>query len=120
MWACVILWLSTLSPNKLPDAAFVFWDKVNHFAAFILGGWLATTALRTSKPGLGRARIAVQAVAIIALFGFVDEMLQTLTPGRTGGDILDWIADVAGALTGALLSLTAHRLSFRSNLKERQ
>ena len=124
VWACAILWLSSLSPSQLPDAAFVFWDKVNHFVAFILGGWLAATALRTSlwtsKAGLGRIRITVLAVVIIAVFGFVDEGLQSLTPGRTGGDLLDWIADVAGAITGALLSLTTHRLSFRSNLKERQ
>lgn len=118
IWACVILWLSSLSPRELPQAAFVFWDKLNHFLAFSLGGWLAANALRASRPALGGSAVVVAAVFIIAAFGLVDEMLQTITPGRTGGDVYDWTADVLGALTGALLS--RYRLSFRRNLKERQ
>ena len=38
-------------------------------------------------------------------FGALDEGVQTLTPGRTGADITDWIADVIGAAAGAALSL---------------
>lgn len=120
VWACAILWLSSLRPDELPEAAFAFWDKVNHFAAFSLGGWLAAAALRYSQPRSGRSRIVLLAVAIIAVFGLFDEMLQTFTPGRTGGDVADWIADVLGAGAGALLSMTTHPLGFRRNLKERQ
>jgi hypothetical protein len=32
-WACGILVLSSLTPQELPDAAFIFWDKANHFVA---------------------------------------------------------------------------------------
>jgi VanZ family protein len=51
----------------------------------------------------------ILAVVIVAAFGIVDEALQTLTPGRTGGDIGDWIADVLGAGTGALASIPTQR-----------
>ena len=107
-WACAILWLSSLTPQELPDSAFLFWDKVDHFAAFALGGWLAANALRVSRPQTSVAGAIVLAVVIVAVFGAVDEFLQTFTPGRTGDDIYDWTADVLGALTGALLSLLAH------------
>lgn len=103
-WACVILWLSSLSPQELPEGAFVFWDKINHFVAYAVGGWLAASALRTSRPRTDGTTVLIVAVLLIAAFGVLDEALQTLTPGRTGGDVDDWIADVLGASAGALLS----------------
>jgi len=104
-WAAAILYLSSLNPDQLPDSAFLFWDKVNHFAAFAVGGWLAALALRTSLPRTPGVRIVVLAVILIAAFGVLDEALQTFTPGRTGADISDWTADVLGASAGALASL---------------
>lgn len=104
-WAATILYLSSLPPDELPDAAFLFWDKVNHFAAFAVGGWLAARALRTSLPRVPVVRIVVLAIILVAAFGLLDEAVQTFTPGRTGADISDWTADVLGASTGALASL---------------
>lgn len=106
-WACGILWLSSLSPDELPSAAFVFWDKINHVATFAVGGWLAASVIglvRPTAPAVGRIVVAVVA---IAMFGVVDEAVQTLTPGRSGGDVFDWIADVVGAASGAALSLAS-------------
>lgn len=104
-WACAILWLSALSPQQLPDAAFLFWDKVNHFAAYAVGGWLAASALRVSRPQTAGATAVILAVVIVAAFGVLDEAFQTLTPGRSGADVDDWVADVLGATTGALMTL---------------
>ena len=107
-WACTILWLSSLTPQQLPGAAFLFWDKFNHFSAFVLGGWLAASTLRVSRPLNGTVLTIVLAVLLVAAFGGLDESLQSFTPGRTGGDIYDWLADLLGAVTGALLSLPTH------------
>ena len=104
-WAGAILWLSSLSPDELPDAAFALWDKLNHFTAFALGGWLAAAALRVSRPHASPAASAIPAVILVAVFGGLDEALQTLTPGRAGGDLDDWVADALGAAAGALLTL---------------
>lgn len=104
-WACIILFLSSLTPQELPEAAFLFWDKVNHFVAFAAGGWLAASALRVSRPQTRATTVLILAVALIAAFGVLDETLQTLTPGRSGGDVDDWLADVLGASAGALLTL---------------
>jgi VanZ family protein len=108
VWGAGILWLSSLTPEKLPSAAFLTWDKLNHFIAFAIGGWLAAAALRLSRPKLSPAQALLLAVAAVAAFGAFDEARQTFTPGRTGGDLYDWIADFLGAIAGALLALTTH------------
>ena len=112
-WAGGILWLPSLTPQELPDAAFIAWDKVNHLLAYAVGDWLAAGAVRLSwplAPGAGRI---VLAVVLVAAFGVIDEMVQTLTPGRTGGDIGDWIADVLGAGAGAVASIPTQRRLYR-------
>ena len=107
-WAGGILWLSSMTPDKLPSAAFLTWDKFNHFVAFTVGGWLAASAWRLSRPELSVTSALTLAVAAVAAFGAFDESLQLLTPGRTGADLYDWIADFLGATTGALLTLVTH------------
>ncbi len=104
-WAVAVMWLSSLTPRELPDAAFLFWDKLNHFITFAVGGWLAACALRASYPRVRVPLLLLLAVALIAAFGVLDEALQTLTPGRTGGDIDDWMTDVLGGAAGALLTV---------------
>jgi len=114
-WAGTILYLSSLSPNELPGTAFLFWDKFNHVAAYAVGGWLAASALRTSRPQTSRTTVLMLAVLMLATFGVVDEAFQTLTPGRSGGDIGDWTADVLGACVGALLGLRRAAPSYEIN-----
>ena len=108
-WAAGILWLSSLTPRELPEAAFLLWDKINHVLAYVLGGWLAARALRVSRPRIATATNIMVAVLIIAAFGAVDEWVQEFTPGRSGGDVDDWIADVLGAVVGASLSSATAR-----------
>lgn len=107
-WAGVILWLSSLTPEQLPSAAFMTWDKLNHFAAFTVGGWLAATALQAGRPG-GSLRLRFfAAILIVAVFGALDETRQLFTPGRSGADLYDWIADFLGASAGAILSVLTY------------
>lgn len=108
VWAGTIIGLSSLTPDRLPHAAFVFSDKSNHFIAFAVGGWLMASALRVSRPWGAMAWGIVLAIAVVAVFGAADELLQTLTPGRSGGDLHDWIADFLGASAGALSTLPTH------------
>jgi len=110
VWACIILWLSSLTPQELPEPAFLFSDKINHLGAFAIGGWLAASALGVSRPSAPVVARVALAVLLIAVFGAFDEALQRFTPGRTGANLGDWIADCLGALAGALLSLRTKRL----------
>ena len=71
-----VFWLSSLSHDELPRTAFVTWDKLNHFAAFAVGGWLAASALRLPRPEAPAAGRIVLAVLLIAAFGALDEFVQ--------------------------------------------
>lgn len=108
-WATGVLRLSSLTPQELPDTGFPLSDKIAHFVVYAVGGWLAATTLRVTRRGSTVSGWLVPAVLLIAAFGVLDEAVQTLTPGRTGGDVYDWIADVLGAAAGAWLALMARR-----------
>lgn len=109
-WGAGILSVSSVNGEDLPSAlfAFTFADKIIHFLAFALGGWLAAAALRVSFPHLPVARAILLAIILVAAFGVLDETWQTFTPGRRGGDLSDWIADFLGGIAGALLTLPTH------------
>ena len=63
-WAATMLWLSSLTAQELPDAAFLAWDKINHFLAYAVGGWLAAGALRLSRPSMPVATRIIGAIVI--------------------------------------------------------
>ncbi len=72
-------------------------DKLVHFAAYavLAGTWF--WALR----GGARRGMWIVAAAISAVWGVLDEWHQSFVPGRHAS-VLDALADVAGALGGAL------------------
>jgi VanZ family protein len=109
IWAFTLYLLSSL-PNVAPDGGpeIPHLDKVMHFGYFMGGSFLFTTYLLL-KHGPG-AHATVRVVIPILLFAFIgalDEFHQTFTPGRSGNDPFDWLADLFGAATGIFL---AHRL----------
>jgi VanZ family protein len=90
------------SSRRMPEipGSFPGFDKVVHFAVY---GLLATLTLRAPKIWRHRWR-AVLAVALVSFFGATDEWHQLFTPGRSC-DILDWLADTAGAALAVALYL---------------
>lgn len=108
LWAATILWLSSLTSTELPRAAHLFSDKFCHFIAFAVGGWLSASAMRTTWPSLHFTIPIVVAILLGSAFGAFDELFQLLTPGRSGADIFDWVADTLGIVTGSSLTLLTH------------
>ena len=45
---------------------------------------------------------ALLTIAVILLYGVLDELHQTLIPGRSA-EFLDWAADAIGAICGVLI-----------------
>jgi VanZ family protein len=72
-------------------------DKAFHFTAYAVLGGLVLRSTRT--PFSWRTFTLV--VLGIALFGAVDEWHQSFIPRRSMS-FVDWVADTAGALIGAL------------------
>ena len=93
----------TLVPSPLPEPPMPLFDgtdKVVHGLMFLVLAWCLNR-------DISRRRLLVAAVAAFALataYGGLIEVLQgTMQLGRSA-DVLDFVADVAGAAIGAIIS----------------
>ncbi len=83
-------------------------DKVAHFAVY---GLLGTLLCR-----MGRSwRTALIAILVASAFGASDEWHQSFVPGRDC-DVMDWVADTAGAALGVLAYMLVWR--YRTTLEK--
>lgn len=103
-WLAILFFLSGLPGDEAPRHLFPQQDKVLHFV-FYLGGAAALAAALSSTWPLRRSACLALTVLVLALCGAADEFRQQFTPLRSGMDLFDWIADLAGAFTGALILL---------------
>ncbi|MFN8572549.1 MAG: VanZ family protein [Gemmatimonadaceae bacterium] len=87
------------SAHGIPDA-----DKFVHFGLYAVFGALLT---RARQPAASKI-VVLRVLLAIAVFAALDEWHQQFIPGRDM-DVLDWVADMAGAATGILTFLMAHR-----------
>ena len=104
-WAAFLFLLS--SRPALPVDLDLGLDKVAHFFAYLVLGFLLGGAARSSRLSLWLA------VAIGWAYGVVDELHQSTVPGRFA-EVGDWFADAAGAVAGVLLFLAINRMRVRS------
>lgn len=106
-----LLWfLSSLegSPQKPPP--FPHFDKFAHFGYFLAGGFLLAGGWFMRSPERPAwTRLILATILIMAAIGFIDEWHQCFTPGRSGGDPWDWLADLLGGTAGAFLLKAIHR-----------
>ncbi len=106
LWMATLFTLSSFS-KTLPDGTpqIPHLDKVLHFGYFLGGGFILGTwvLLRKSFPRKPFLRSAFPFV-ILAIIGALDEYHQTFTPGRSGNDPFDWLADISGAAIGLFIA----------------
>ena len=113
LYCTAIFVLSSAPLPTLPDLGFSFQDKLIHMAAYFLMALLAYRALtwwgrdREWQQG----RLLIIAIIFTALYGASDEIHQAFVPGRSS-DVIDWVADVIGAL----LVIPAVRFLSRTSL----
>ena len=107
-WAAVIFWTSSQSEVPLVPRLFVGADKLIHAAVYATLCGLLLWAAQAVNAG-----VAFVWVAITALYGASDEIHQIWVPQRSS-DVLDWLADAAGAVLAAAawLKLKAGRSAF--------
>jgi VanZ family protein len=93
-WAAVIFNLSSQSRLPGPDAPG--FDKVAHFGAYALLGWLLVRAADRSLLPLALGAV------LGVLYGAADEIHQMYVPGRSP-DVMDWVADAAGVIAATFV-----------------
>ena len=111
-WAVALYLLSSM-PKVMPEGGpeIPHLDKVVHFGYFMGGAFILTTGILLLKGADARRllRIFLPAVLFVVI-GLLDEYHQTFTPGRSGNDPFDWLADILGSFTGILIANRFHSL----------
>jgi VanZ family protein len=103
----VLLILTSIPGKDMPDLRIN--DKVIHFTAFVVLGFLLFTSLKIQDKSFRIKKYSfLFAFIILVVYAFIDEQHQRLIPGRSC-DTADMIADIAGGFLGIL----AARLLFR-------
>lgn len=111
LWFAVLCILSSMS-HPGPHIDVVGIDKVEHTLYFCAGGLCLGMALALGwlKPGAPHEatdfslfRLGMIVLPLGAVVGWVDEWHQSFTPGRSGLDIYDWIADISGTAISLFL-----------------
>lgn len=85
----------------MPSNLLAF-DKLVHAVAFAIGGLFLAIALKETTRLRGKWLFAAIVLGI-GLFGAYDEIHQMFTPGRTGADFKDWLADMIGGSLAAFV-----------------
>lgn len=99
----ILFILTTLPSGSAPDMIKVG-DKFKHFSAYgLLAFLLSLTIHFQEKYEKIKQHNFLFTIGIIALYGFIDELHQAFIPGRSS-EVLDWIADVLGAIFGAIVT----------------
>ena len=103
--AAAILYLSLATGRGLaklpPIPLFVNADKLMHFMMYM--GLSCVITFNQRKSGKSLLLTAFTAVFLSAAYGGVLELLQPFFPPRTC-DLLDFIADAAGAIVGFIIT----------------
>jgi VanZ family protein len=107
-WASLLWWLSS---RTLPPVGPTFnhADKLKHLIYFTAGSFCAARLLILTRPGWTTTAISLSVIAFAFLVGASDEYHQSFTPGRSGNDLGDLIADTAGGLLGAFFALRSRQ-----------
>ena len=112
LWFSVLYFLSSFSLATDYSPPINQLDKVAHFGYFFGGSGLLCAYLYRRRSGRSThwKTLIMTAVIVIGIVGILDEYHQSFTPGRSGNDPYDWLADVVGGMVGALVFKRVHHL----------
>ena len=109
IWFCALFVVSSIS--RLPPGPNISnFDKFEHTAYYSLGAACFYLARKLKNPSASGVRVFVWTVVFAMAVGAFDEFHQSFTPGRSGNDPYDWLADTLGGFIGSLFGLIAHRM----------
>jgi len=100
LYAMLIIGLSSIPGRSFPDIKWLSQDKLIHICEYLIFGILVgqVIAFRVTA----RSRIFLFTLLLAGAFGALDEVYQTLIPGRDNS-YADWIADLLGVIAGSSL-----------------
>ena len=99
-YGCIIIALSSIPGNSLPDVKWLSYDKLIHVGEYLIFGFLVSRALR--RPISSRVQLVLITLLLAGIFGGLDELYQNLIPGRLSS-YQDWVANVIGVFAGSVI-----------------
>ena len=94
-YAMLILVISSIPDLSPPQLGFKYQDKLYHFLEYAIFSILLFFALFNSTSNFFKENILFVAILIGIVFAGIDEIHQSLVPGRSA-DITDFLADFMG------------------------
>ncbi len=104
VWFIIVIILSILSSDKLPDVQMNFehTDKIAHFIMYFIFSYFILEGHLQSRKGSKRTAILIAFLLPFAV-GFATEMMQQSLTLTREGDPYDFFANTLGILIGILL-----------------
>ncbi len=116
VWAVFIFTLSSIPATMVPFSPPLGLDKAFHVSIFFVFGLLLNRAFRfQSRLPLLSSHHLVLSLVIVASYGFLDELHQTVVPGRSP-DYADALADAAGGLLSTAYLFVRQKISARREI----
>lgn len=114
-WSMVVVWFIALfivsSMSHLPPGPqIVNFDKIEHTVFYSLGAACFYLARRFARGPASPLAACLGTVVFCMAVGAFDEWHQSFTPGRSGNDPYDWMADTLGGFVGALIGTVTYRV----------
>jgi len=101
LWACTILFLTSMPKLEIEQVDFDASDKLAHFSVYFVFGYL-TIRMFLQGYNLGWRSALIRSTITGVVFAAFDEAHQLLIPGRSA-EIWDAAADIAGVLAAQLI-----------------
>jgi VanZ family protein len=92
--------LMTLNIHVDPNTLHLLLRKAAHFVEYLILGWLVLFALKPYAMSIKQRMMVVLSVGFV--FASIDELIQTMIPGRVGS-VIDVLIDTAGVFMGLCL-----------------
>ncbi len=114
MYAVLVIGVSSLSRDKLPEISFILADKFFHFLEYAVFAVLIFRSFSDLYGHKNYGAVTFTSLGFLILFAVFDEYFQSKIPGRNP-DVYDFILDFLGAFLMLLLLWARHRRQDASN-----
>ena len=105
---CLIIFYLSAKPGPSVFPKIKHGDKILHFAAFAVMGFLCFRAFWSLKIKRTFLRIFILSLVFSTVFGIGIEVNQLFIPYRTA-ETLDIVADVLGSIIGILMTVLPYK-----------
>ena len=109
LYAVAILVLPSIAGIRTHAVRYLLTDKLAHFLEYAVFAFLTYRSLNHLHRRIGERTVFLLSMLCLALFGVVDEAIQSLIPGRRA-DAWDYVADLAGGLLVLVLLVAIGRV----------